>query len=294
LTDVRCELCARPDPERATVCRRCGRPVEDGLRLLARLGGEATTTIARLARLGHAGGRGDGLPWSWEAADATWAVANTLTTWARHIAGERGITIPPAPGRTIGPLCRGALSCHHPSCTLIRSRLPVHPLTHLAGWLAEQVVWLRHRPEAREALDELGDAARLAARTVDNPPDRWYAGPCGARPDGRAIPCEAELYPVTGVRVIRCPDCGTRHDPDARRDWLLDLARDQLAHAGWLASALTRLTERTVSAASIRGLAFRGRITAHGVDESGRPLYQVGEVWDIVRQSAREREAMSA
>jgi hypothetical protein len=169
----------------------------------------------------------------------------------------------------------------------------VHPLTHLAGWLAEQVVWLRHRPEAAEALDELADAARLAVRTVDNPPDRWYAGSCyAALADGGR--CEGELYPVTGVRVIRCPACPAEHDPDARRRWLLDEARDQLAHAGWLAAALTRLTGQTVTAASIRGLAHRGRIATRGVDESGRPQYQVGEVWAVVRRVAREREVANA
>ncbi|HEY4375764.1 MAG TPA: hypothetical protein VGM93_01340 [Acidimicrobiales bacterium] len=300
MADVLCLDCARPVHDQAYVCADCAAPVERALRDLSALGGEASTTIARQARLGESGGPGDPLPFSWEAADAQWAVANTLTTWARHIAGERGRAIPARPGPAHGPLCRAALSCRHRSCTDIGLRTAVHPLTHLSTWLAspDQITWLRHRPEAVEALDELGNAARLATRTVDNPPDRWYAGPCGADPldplgevdVDRPGACQAELYPVTGARTIRCPECGTQHDAGERKEWLLGLADDQLAHAAWLASVLTRLLDRTVTAAAIRGLAHRGRIVAHGTDVDGRPLYRLGDALAVVRDQDRTRE----
>jgi hypothetical protein len=277
--------CDRPVLDMAYVCQWCARPVEMALRDLAALAGEANTTITRQAHLGRSGGIDDPLPFSWEAADAQWAVANTLTTWARHIEAERGRPVPPPPGPVQGPLCRTALSCRHRSCTAIGPRTPVHPLTHLSGWLADQVTWLRHRPEAVEALDELGNAARLAARTVDNPPDRWYAGRCLVQLDD-GPECETDLYALPGAGTVRCPGCGILHDADERRTWLLEQARDQLAHAAWLASVLTRLGH-AVTSSSIRGLAHRGRIVAHSDDEMGRPLYQLGEVLDVVVDQER-------
>jgi hypothetical protein len=220
-------------------------------------------------------------------------VANTLTTWTRHIVAERGRPIPPAPGPAQGPLCRTALSCRHGSCTQVGARTPLHPLSHLTLWLADQVTWVRHRPEAAEMLDELGHAPWLAGRTVDSPPDRWYAGRCCAdlfgEVDRRPGVCQAELYPVAGARLIRCPECGATHDADQRRAWLLEEARDVLGHATMVAGALSVLLERAVTASRIRGLAHRGRIVAHGYDQDGREQYRVGDVLDVLEDQDRER-----
>ena len=83
---------------------------------------------------------------------------------------------------------------------------------------------------------------------------------------------------------MRCPACSTEHDAATRREWLLEAARDQLLHAGWMAAALSALLGEQVTDAQVRGYAHRGRIVAHGTDERGRPVYRVGDVLDMVER----------
>lgn len=278
--------CPRPGCERlihdnAYICSLCTSRLSSALHLCARLAGDAATTIARLAQ--HAvAGQGQPLPFAWDAADAAWAVANTLTTWARHVSQESGRALPmvqtrtwcdhascrPARAGAIGPACRGEPA--------------EHPLAVVASWLASQLDWLRHRPEADQAFDELSDACHLLERTVDRPPVLWYAGPCGHNG------CVGELYAGTGAQLVRCRECGAEHDADGRREWLLGLAEDRLANATWLAGTLTVLGH-PVSAATIRKWAQRHRLLAHGTDERGWATYRFGDVYDLVLE-AKARE----
>lgn len=280
-----CDRCGNLVHDQSYVCMDDSHRLADQLRLVANLAGEALTTISRQAHAGGAGRTDSETPlaFGFEAGDATWAAANTLTTWARHCAETRGIELPKVRVRTLACLhttCR-AVRLHRalgPTCS--RKDPSEHPMAVAALWLVGQLDWLRHRQEAAEAWDELDYAARLIVRTVDNRPDRWYAGPCGE--DG----CTHELEPIAGAKVIRCPACGAEHDAKARREWLLDQAEDQLAGAAWLAVTLTRLG-RPVTAAVIRKWGERGRLLAHGHDAAGRSLYRLGEVRELVLEAAR-------
>jgi hypothetical protein len=278
--DVLCDRCGWPVPDTAYVCVRCADVLAERLRRVP--AGEAWTTIARLSRTGPAGRTSERpLPFSWEAADATWAAVNTLITWQRHITEASGRD-PGPPGSPVqGPHCRAGHSCAHDSCAWLGIR--EHPLEHLVNWLADQLGWLRYRQEAAEAFDELADAAALTVRTVDLPPVRWYAGPCGT--DG----CTADLYAASGSSTVTCWECGARHDADYRRGWLLRQAEDTLAHAALAAGAITALGHPCKDA-TVRQWAHRGRLAAHPPDQRGRPLYRVGDVLDLVRESESRRD----
>ncbi len=286
-----CGRCGRPVADNAYVDTRCAGELARALGEAGDLVDEAAVTAARLARYGT-GGRPaveDQLPYNWAATDALWAVGNVLTTWARHVIETRG-NAPGRAGPTIGPLCRAGLSCKHTSCQTIRTRALPHPVARAAHWLATQTEWLRHRPEAVEAVDELLDACALLRRTADRPPQMWYAGPCDPQ---RPPQCAGELYALPGASAVRCRECGMRHDAAERREWLLDAARDSLANATLLATALTALGLK-VTPSMVYNYADRGRIVAHGTDERGRALYRVGEVIDIVTELAARRSGDAA
>jgi hypothetical protein len=288
-----CGRCVRPvgAGDTAYVCGCCAGELARKLVEAGDLVDEAEVTAARLARYGTGGrpGAEQQLPYHWSATDAVWVAGNVLTTWARHVAETRG-NAPGRPGPMLGPLCRAGLSCRHLSCQTIRSRARPHPVARAARWLATQTGWLRHRPEAVEAVDELLDACALLRRTADRPPQLWYAGPCEPEP---APQCRGELYALPGASAVRCRDCGMRHDAGERRAWLLQAARGTLAHATLLATALTALG-LDVTPSMVRNYADRGRILAHGADDRGRPLYLVGEVIDILGELAARRAGDAA
>lgn len=145
-----------------------------------------------------------------------------------------------------------------------------------ARWLAGHLGWLRYRQEATEAFDELTYACRLLRRTIDLPVPRWYAGPCA---------CGTDLYAASQATTVRCRDCNTAYDARDRKAWLLEQARDVLAHAGWIASAASALGE-PVTADMIYGYVRRGRLLRHGQDGLRRPLYRVGDVLDVLARVA--------
>jgi hypothetical protein len=278
-----CPRCDRPIHDQAYICGPCGSRLAKDLAAVVAIAGEAWTTIARQAANGAGSGRSaeKPLPFSWEAADATDSASNVLITWARHIAEERGIPWMPPPS-VQGPLCanRACRGC----ASIAASRRRLHPMSWIARWLREQLDWLRHRREATEAFDELHDACRLLVRTVDRPPVRWYAGPC----DG----CTLDLYAMPGAAKVRCRECGTDHDAEARKMWLLECAEDLLAHAALVAKALTALGY-PVAEATVRSYAHRGRILEKGRDEQARALYRVGDVLELVRDNERRRERVA-
>ncbi|MFE9955849.1 hypothetical protein [Micromonospora sp. NPDC005299] len=304
-----CDLCEKPLPDTAYVCPRCANRTAEHLAAVTAVASEVEVTVARLARYSDRhgrtlpdddpDGRPDGglkvtpLPFDPSARSRGLDASNTIVTWARHVAEERGGG-PVRPGPVIGPLCRSGAGCRHETCSLIRTRSVPHPVARAAVYLLGQLGWLRHRPEGREALDELGDACRIIVQVVDAPPPLWYAGPCREQTDvdeaGRDVLCAEELYARTDDGTVRCPACKTRHDVGERREWLLDEADQVLAHASLVAAALTVL-DRRVTPSMVRNYADRGRITARGVDERGRPLYRVGEVRAVVADVAYRRAA---
>lgn len=265
-----CGVCGKPlaDPA-AYVCPLCAEVVGKDLAWIVELAPEVETTIAKLSKFGAQLTAGSGerpLPFDQKAAERAESLKNTLATWARHVSEERGVPVLPLPGEL------GAQTA--------------------ARFLGEQLNWLRHREEAPEAFADLKGAARELERLVGRPRDHWYAGTCWADlgeldEHDEPLRCQQELYAPKGARTIRCRECGAEHDADGRREWLLDEARNTLAHAELIARALTALGIEKVTGSRVRNLADRGRLAVHGHDQAGRPMYRVGEVLDLIDEQAR-------
>jgi hypothetical protein len=164
----------------------------------------------------------------------------------------------------------------------------------LSKFLLRHFELLRHDQDAPDALDELSDAIALARRVVDLAPDQWYAGQCGhsepAADGSGPVVCPADLYARVGAEWVDCRVCCTRYDVAERRKWLLQLVEDQLATMGELSAALSTLG-RPLTKDSINGYVKRGRLTAHGVNQRGYPVYRVGDLLDLIAEPRPERKA---
>lgn len=265
--------CGRLIHDQAYVCGVCETRLAADLARVALVAGEATTTIARQARMGSGGRRTEPdppLPVNLAAAADHDAAVNTLTTWARHVAEERGTLLPAV---RLAP-------CAHVSCHERRIRVsqgptclgepPESPTVVLTTWLAGQLQWLRHRPEADEAYDELGDACRVLVRVVDRAPDRIIVGQC---------PCDSYLYAVRGAAQVRCGSCGTSYAVDETRDLLRRSLDQSLFTAAEIATLVTYLgleRKREATRKLINQWATRSLIVVH--DYRGESAFRFGEV----------------
>lgn len=303
--------CGRPIHDQAYICGECALWLAGRLELVAQLAGEAMVTIARQSHTPDSSSAPppDIEPWDKNpnalyptttpvaltaAADHDAAVS-TLTTWARHVHQESGRPLPTvATGRCPHVTChqRHQGLIHGPRCDWPWEP-PGHPLAATTRWLADQLRWLRYRPEAGEAFDELADACGLAERVVDRPAARWAAGTCD---------CGEPLTPTAAAATVTCRGCGVVHDLEERKAWLLEQAEDVLGGAAWCASTLSRLGV-ICRAGAVRQWALRSRLAGHGSDANGRALYRLGDVRalaqdairrDLLRQHEAEEKARRA
>lgn len=256
MSDPLCTVdgCGRPVHDQAYVCQRDGDLYARNLAAVSALVGDLEVTISRQSRTGGSGGRTGAvaLPFDEMASEIGWVMVNTLTTWARHVAGERGLRLPYVPS------------------TLAAASVA-------ARWLTRHVEWLRHRPEGAEAMGEIRYAVGCARAAVDLAAERVYAGPCDV--------CGAELYGRLAATVIVCRVCGTEYDVAVRRAWLLEAAADTLLTAAELSRALPGLLDRPLSVKTVRTWAATGRIVAHGVTATGFELYRVSEVSALAQET---------
>lgn len=96
--DEQCAGCLPRTADDGNVCQPDRDRIADRLDAIAQLAPDARLVAAGLVRRGSGSG-GSGKPGSRSplndgATDALDEVTNTLTTWARHIAAERGIPLP--------------------------------------------------------------------------------------------------------------------------------------------------------------------------------------------------------
>lgn len=241
--------------DNAYICGLCGARLANELEFTARIAAESTVTIARLDRIGATTRRTDPappMPVNQQAADDYHAVLNTITTWARHVSEQRGFDLPPANRR---------------------------PLSVAAGWLALHIDWVRHRPEAEEAFDELNYACQLMSRIVDRPPTRVVVGQCG---------CGQYLYALPRAVEVRCQACGTTYGVEASRAMLREALNQMIFTAAEIATLATTLglTDRRDQARKLINVwSNRGQIVSH--DYMGEPAYRFGEVIDKLVASRR-------
>ncbi|HEY9413580.1 MAG TPA: hypothetical protein VIQ30_02370, partial [Pseudonocardia sp.] len=190
-----------------------------------------------------------------------WA-QNRITTLAREVADERGLSVP-----------TGA-----------------DPLVTAARWLGQHVEWYRHRDDVREFADEVQAVARVVTGIVEPPAEKRYAGPCSTVTDGEA--CGADLYAKAGRSVAVCRVCGYEYDVDAQQAWMREQVREKLARPIEIAGILLQLGFE-VGYSTVARYAAKGLIVAVEVDGEGRSLYRIGDVVDLRTQATPATRAPS-
>jgi hypothetical protein len=245
-----CDACGQPLTDNAHLCHACTGRLRSTLHRVDDATSELATTVARQGRISAGTGRSSNderpLPYDINAATVADVLANTVTTWARHVAETRGLD----------------------------------PVLPLGRWLAGHVDWIRHHPWAADMLDEIDHAVDAAIRAVDRPRSRVYAGPCPVDD------CGQDLYARPASAHATCTGCGTQHDVQARREWMLAAVEDVVDTASVVAATVTSLGTH-VTAARVRQWAHRKRILAHSIDPNGRPRYLVRDVLTLARGHQR-------
>jgi hypothetical protein len=92
-----CVRCTRPMPDQAYACTHCAGRAGNHLHAIADTVAAARDVAHGLTRRnsgGAAGKPGSQLPLDLTATAKLDAVQSTLTTWARHVASERGVALP--------------------------------------------------------------------------------------------------------------------------------------------------------------------------------------------------------
>jgi hypothetical protein len=272
VTKNECVICGRPTPD-GNAC------VTDAVDRPRQLLGEIQDMLAaaidvahRQARHGTGGGAsgkpGSALPLDLGATARLDGVQTALTTWARHIAEERGAT---------GP----------------RAEHYGHPINAAVSWLYGHLEWMRHRAEVDEWLRDVEACARIVRGIARGPADRVYLGPCGAlvltpEPWEPGTPasteCDGSVYGRLGAAKAKCKTCETEYDQDQRiRE------RQDLAHSyTYTAAEIEHAYGGVILASTIRQWRKRGLLTVHG-EADGKRLYAIGEVLQVAA-TAKERQ----
>jgi len=233
------------------LCRNCADTLTRDLKAIPWLLEDLEITMTRQDRLSDVSDRGSDehpLPIRLHAMEARRDLHSTLAAWAQHVAGKHE-------GLGAG----------------------VWTELKLAHYLLEHVGDVFTDPAAGECADEIGYAVKLVRRTIDKPVEQVFAGPCDD--------CGTDLYAHPSRAEVECrnPECGAVYPIEARRRWLLGKAEDQLLPATEMSRALSGLLQKPITGSMLRGLAFRGRITAHPpIKKNGPALYKVGEVRDVL------------
>lgn len=213
----------------------------------------------------------------------TWA---TITAWCRILMDEQ----PEVDGPTCGE------PCLHTSCAIVRRRAWPRDdgsghIGAMCRYLERNRHWILGRDWAEAMLDELCNVEGRMRRLVDIAPPQWYAGKCE---------CGRELYATTSDGAVHCDSCGQSWDIATRRERLLTEAVDHLVTATEAAAALAAWTDYDGTPDRIikRISEWHGpRLSDHGtttVSGRARPLYRLGDVWDLLVEQMRrdtEREA---
>lgn len=284
---TRCAAChAETD---AFLCRRCLVELDEWLAEVPTLASELQTVATRRHSFPPGAGAISSekpLPFHATAADAAWVLANTTTTWARHIAEARGVEInlPGVPILRWAVLPRDRQTGPQPGRSQPELRLPVHYAEQTAGeasrWLRASIDAIRHDESAGECYDELRDAIRLAERRCVPPPPSWYAGPCDECDSDMTIELDDSGRPA--AEAVVCEACGHSHDLAGRREKLIELAGDKLMTGTMALSSVKILMDADVPRGTWDTWVARERVIRRGTDDCGRPLFRFSDVHALV------------
>lgn len=249
----KCAACTRNTPDTGRICHQCGRTLDIALANIGALANEIDIVRARQVRYDHRVGSRPTerpVPVDLRAREVEHDVRNTLTTWIRDMQG-----LPHDPNAGYSPTW------------------PNHTIPAMCNWLGNRLPLIRMHPKAEEILDEIVTCERRLIRLADRPPQRMFAGPCE---------CGEDLYVTPGQAKAKCAKCERSFDVATRRQWLLDQAEDRLATATETARAVSWLGDQRITTDLIRQWASRGRLEVRSVTITGRPLYRIGDVLDLL------------
>lgn len=308
-----CHRCGRPVADSAPCCSACVEQTRANLEYVAANAGDLETTLTRQDRVSSGtGGRASAetpLPINLHASEVGTRLRNTLSTWARLLIEERGMTLQEAFPATVtrpeGPVCGGDGSwCLHRSCRAILLA-PAREATEaeMARFLHKHLPWASHREWAPECFDELSRCAVDLQRAVDSPPPMISLGRCDREN------CKGELRAHQEAAFVKCPECRDPYDVAKRKVVLLDRANHIQRGAASLARILTALGDRDPDsqpivrdAKWIANRVQRKQLLPVGKDASGRPLYSLGaarrlhdlDIQQAIAKAARATEKQAA
>lgn len=200
---------------------------------------------------------------AWEfapgAADQVWAAANTLSTWARHIAESRDVPGPIAEVGRREEKTRLIIERNR-AVRLMRWRVFTphreQPVRLIIDWLTDNVEAIRFDEAAAQIHEEIVGLQEENQRwIIGRGGNEVFAGNCDATQvgfeldeDGMLAPvaayCGVALYGREGEQYVRCTACGTKYPLQPRLDEIRERQiNDQLARAHVIADALTTLEE---------------------------------------------------
>lgn len=272
-----CTVCERQpvDSPAAYACASCATRARQHLDDIADTTPAARDVATGASRRG-APTRGNGdarLPINLAAGSRLDAVQNEITTWARHVADERGLQPPSA---TVAARIASG---------------PGDPLTTAARWLTGHLDWLRHRQEVVDAYRDIAAARRIIVGIVDRPGGRILVGACD---------CGTVLYAKATTAVVTCRNrtCGQSWQVAESRDILRQALDDKLMTAAQIAGLAVvadpdldrQRVRRLVNVWGHRG-PDHGGVETRGHDAGGDPLYRFGDAMSrvltvLTRQSA--------
>lgn len=268
-TETQCVRCGRPMADQAYACSSCSARAGRQLDEIASLTAAARAVAHRQSNRGEGGGSnkpGSSPPIDFGTSERLDEIQNDLLGWARHVAETRGI------GLTV-------------------TTTGADPIALIARWLTPQLEWLRHQPEAGEALESIGAAAHRLVAIINGPTPGRYAGPCGNVLEG-GQECGEDVTSRPGSNLATCKACGAGYDVDEQQEWMRGQIEDHLARPVEIAGVLLRLGN-PIGYSTIAAYAAKGQLVPHGHDEKGRALYRIGDVLDLrmgMKKPRRERE----
>lgn len=193
---------------------------------------------------------------------------NALTTWARMLTDDRGITPPEADDEAaqVVALCRWF----------------TEHLTTIATleWCGE---FIRHKREDEETCDSIGHHEYRLRKLTENVAPGWYAGACRR--------CDVSTYVIPGLTWVTCSGCGTTTFARDHVDVILVEARGWVARPMRIAEALVALVDTELSAPRLHkriskwgereSIPALRRLDADG-DEVGPKRFRLGDVLDVL------------
>lgn len=289
--------CDRPTHNQYVVCTACLAGLRADLRELPELLPELEVTLTRQNASGaeavpeppEEARTKDGPPAATTvlmfrplASDVGRHLHESLDVWARHLLEALDID----PIDALGPR-------------------PEHRTTSPGPWTLELAAWLERHPDGIATNPDAGalvENLRYAiedVRRIVFPRQLAYCGPCEEK-------CGEQLYAPHGAEHVRCRVCRRRWVIADRLAELSERAHGMLLSAEEMARALPRIAANIaippLTAAQIRGFAFRGRLARHPYPR-GETRYKVGEVIALMhlllaeeqdRQARRARQASAA